>query len=51
MSELSNYLATESKKYVKEAKSLNLLQYRKYAAPLIVFVVVILIIYIRHYYF
>jgi len=48
MTELSNQLSMESKKYVRDAKKLNLqLLYRKYGAPLAVVVIVLLVIYIR----
>jgi vesicle transport protein SEC22 len=48
MSNLSSQLAADSKKYLKDAKHLNLQAlYRKYGPPVIVVFVVLLVIYVR----
>jgi len=52
MSELSNKLTLESKKYARDAKNLNLqLLYRKYGPAVIVLLIVIVVIYIRFWWF
>ena len=52
MTEISGQLSSESRKYAKDAKNLNLqLLYRKYGPPLIVFLIVLLVIYVRLWWF
>lgn len=52
MTELSMQLTSESRKYVKNTRQLNLqLLYRKYGPPLVVALVVIIVLYVRFAFF
>jgi len=52
MTEMSGTLSMESRKYMQSAKHLNLqLLYRKYGPPAIVGLVILLVLYLRWYWF
>lgn len=52
MTEISGQLSSESRKFAKDAKNLNLqLLYRKYGPPVIVLLIVIIVLYVRFWWF
>lgn len=51
LSQLSSQLSSESKKYAKNARQLNIqAMYRKYGPPIIVLAIILLILYLRSYF-
>ena len=52
MTSMSETLSSESRKYMNSAKNLNLqLLYRKYGPPAVVALVILLVLFIRLYWF